>query len=274
MEARRGRTLERGDRHHALVLVQDALNGIGQGGSLADGCARGQVDLDGKLVTLGQRHQPHGTVRQQNDREHHREDGHAHDDAPMPEAPVDEPLIVTLDQVQEIELFLLAFLRLDGLHRLADEPVLQERHHQFGHGQRHQQDDGDRPREEPQRVVERTRGCDQEREERDRDGQCRRQDALEEVRCRQHRRVPPRHAFAQFLHVGVDDDDGVVHNHAQRDDERCQGHRVQLDVGRIEQAQRDEDGNGYRRCGDKGHAQRHEQQHHDDDRHDGDEQFL
>ena len=81
------------------------------------------------------------------------------------------------------------------------------------------------------------------------------------------------HARIDFLDVAVDDHDRVVHDHAQRHDERGERHRVQFHAAGIEDAQRDEycDRDGARHA-----CHAHRQQQHDDhdDGDDGDEQFL
>ena len=74
--------------------------------------------------------------------------------------------------------------------------------------------------------------------------------------------IPPAHAFGKQLHIVVNDDDRIVYYHAQRDDKGGQRNRVQLNAKGIEQAQRDENGNGNGAGCYKSHTQRHEQYNH------------
>ena len=148
----------------------------------------------------------------------------------MAEAVGDEPVVRLLHEVEEVEVFFLG--RSD---RLSDEVELHEGYYQFGHSERDEQDGQNSPWKIVNGVVHRTSRCNQEGEERDRDSHRGREDALEEVSGRLLGGMPARHALTEFLHVGVDDDDGVVDNHAQRRDKGCQRHRVQFDVERIKQ---------------------------------------
>lgn len=105
-------------------------------------------------------------------------------------------------------------------------------------------------------VVDHAFGRQQEGEECDADGQRSRENRFEEMFGTFDQGVPARHAFGQTLHIAVDDDDGVIDDHAERHDQRGERHGVQLDAEGVEQPQRDEyrDGNG--RGGDQCRADR------------------
>ncbi len=53
MESWRGTALERGDAHDTLLLGNHVLQGVGHHGGALDTRTDGQVDLYGKLVTVG-----------------------------------------------------------------------------------------------------------------------------------------------------------------------------------------------------------------------------
>ena len=191
----------------------------------------------------------------------------------MAEAGRQRTIVARLQRVEERERFFLAFRR-SVSDRFADKPELHERHEHQRNQQRDHQNDGHRPRKTVDEIVDHAFSRQQEGEERDADGQRSRQNRAEEVFGAFDRSVPARHAFSQTLHIAVDDDDGVIDDHAERHDQCGERHGVQLDAEGVEQPQRDEyrDGNG--RGGDQRRADREQQHHHDDYGHDGDHQLL
>ena len=151
---------------------------------------------------------------------------------------------------------------------------MHEGHKHGSHEKRHAENQRDRPGECLQEVVYHACRSQQEGEKRDADGQRSRQDGLEEVCGTQDRGVPTGHAFAKFLQIVVDDDDAIVHNHAQSHDERGQRHGVQFNVEAIEQSQGNKYGDGNGGCCYQCHTQR-QQKHHDyDHRSNGDKQLF
>ena len=78
----------------------------------------------------------------------------------------------------------------------------------------------------------------EEGEERQRDAQRGGKHGHEELSRSGYGGMPARHALAELLHVVVDDDHGVVHHHAERNDKGCQRDGVQLHPEKIKQTHR------------------------------------
>lgn len=247
LEPWRRASLERCHRHHARVASQYLLQAVGHPCRAFDGRPRRQVYLHGKLVAVGRGHHLLWQCAYEHDAGHGGGQSGGHRGLWPAEAEAYEPVVVALQQVEHRERLL------PVLHWLAYEPELQERHEQRGNQQRHAQHGGDGPRESEQEVVYHSRRCEEEREESDAYGERCREYGLEEMGGALYRGMPARHALANLLEVVVDDDDRVVDNHAERQHEHGQRHRVQLEVETVEQAQLYEYGDGYGRGGHQGH---------------------
>lgn len=100
------------------------------------------------------------------------------------------------------------------------------------------------------------------------------EDALQEVVGSQHGAAPSRDAQRQVVDMTVDDDDGVVHDHAERHDEGCQGDGVELKVEDVEQPERDKDGDRHCGGGHGSHLSGHDEHHHEQHRDYSDEQLT
>ena len=213
MEAGRRTTLEGGDTHHALVLADHVFQRVGHGCGTLDGGTEGQVDLHGKLVTVGDRHHLLRDLE-----EHHTTDDETactyRDGRPrMTEAPRQQDLVILVHHVKQVE-GLLAVLRLGSLDGFLDEEVLQDGQQRLRNDHRDEEHDTDRPGEGEQEVVELTCHHDQEGEEGHRDTECRGEDRLQEVDGGIDTGLQARFALSHHLHIGVDDHDRVVHNHS------------------------------------------------------------
>ena len=82
------------------------------------------------------------------------------------------------------------------------------------------------------------RACHGEKEGEERDAYCKRcgKNGTYEMVGAVDGCVPATFAIRYFLHITVDDDDGVVNYHSKRYYQCCQRNRVQLDAKRVEQS--------------------------------------
>ena len=153
----------------------------------------------------------------------------------MAEAPGQQHLVILVHHVEQVE-WLLAVLRLSGLNGLLDEEVLQDGQQCLCDDHRDEEHDTDSPGERDQEVVECARQHNEEREECHRDTQRSGEDRLQEVDGGIDAGLQAGLALGHHLHIGVDDHDGVVHNHSQGHNQCCQCHGVQFDAEHVEGA--------------------------------------
>ena len=126
METRRSTALERGDTYHAFILPDHVLQRVGNLCSLLDTDTCWQINLYGKLVAVGNRHQLDGSLGEYEQSDDESRCSHTNGCPGMTEAPCDKHLVVLVHDVEKVER-LLAVLRLSCLDRFLDEVVLQDR---------------------------------------------------------------------------------------------------------------------------------------------------
>ena len=271
LESRRTAAVEGGDVGHAAVAAHHVAQAVGHHAGALDGRALGQIHLDGKLVARGARHQllrHHGEEKRA---QRHRTDANAQGDERVGETHGYHTVVHTLNYVEQRAA---VRLRRVGLHPLAYEHVLHIGHHQHSHKQRGEQHYRHAQREPLDEVEKHAFKGEQQRKEGDRDAQRGGDDRLEELAGSRGRGVPAAHALVDVLDVAVDDHNGVVDYHAQSHYERGQGDGVELHAKGIENAKRDEYGDGD--CGRRhaGHPQRPQQHYHHYHRNHGYQQLL
>ena len=235
MESGRRTAFEGGDTLDALVLADHVFQRVGHYCGTLDGGAERQVDLYGKLVAVGDRHHLLGYIEEHDATDDEAGDTHADSCPRMAEAPGQQYLVILVHHVEQVER-LLAVLRLSGLDGLGDEEVLQDGQQRLCDNHRDEEHDTDSPGERDQEVVECARHHDEEGEERHRDTQRRGEDRLQEVDGGIDAGLQAGLALGHHLHIGVDNHDGVVHNHSQGHNQCRQRHGVQLYAEHVEGA--------------------------------------
>ena len=170
MEARRSTTLERGNAHDALFLGYHVLQRIGHSSRTFDTRTRRHVNLDGKLITVGEWHQLLRYALEHQDANYHARHTTGNGYPGMIEAPVNEDLVVLVHEIEQVERLLAVGTRLH-LHRFPNEEVLQDGQQRLGDNHRGKEHNGDGPREGEQEVVHLSRHHEEEGEEGHRDTQ-------------------------------------------------------------------------------------------------------
>ena len=120
-------SFERGDTDHTRILAQDVFHAVRHLCRHIHIRARREVYLHGKLVAIGNGQDALGQTSQHHGTHHDRNHADSHRYLGMSEALAEQPVVMFLQEVEEVKRLLAVFIHLYS-HRLADKPELHERH--------------------------------------------------------------------------------------------------------------------------------------------------
>ena len=176
----------------------------------------------------------------------------------MAEHPAEQPVVCLLYIIRD------AFTPLlDGF--LSAKGNQQNRNHNQSHEQRGHQVDGNRNGEVVQEIAFLSGACEQQRKENGADAGRSQQHGHKVGRNAAAGGMPAAYSLVQVFQITVDDDDRIVHDHAEHYDQGRQRNRIEWDADQIHDAHRDKrrygnGGRGYQRG-----TQREENHHREND---------
>ena len=142
-----------------------------------------------------------------------------------------------------------------GLVIRLDEQDFQRGNDEHGVGQRGHQREEYRPGEKLHEFAQRSCDDARHREKHGGDSQGGNRDWHEQLLGTAHSGIKRFVALAQFVDIAVDVDDGVVHNHAEHDDEGGECHSIQFNAKEIHHPDAEGGADRQTRTGDKCRAE-------------------
>lgn len=226
---------------HTPVLAYHRRHTVGDGCGAVDACAVGVVYLDDKLVAVGIRnHLLRNTSEEPCPCRHSSQT--QTDCYPGMCKTLAEGLFVHSLYGREQSRLLLDVSLLSGA---TEQFMIEHRHHEHGHHKRCDKREYQRVGEHAEEIAEQLGHEHQRRHEHQANAECGYRHGRE-IGVRAHNRcIPARMAVVQHLLVAVDDDDGIVHHHAQCHDESGERDVVERHSGNGHQHKGDDDGQRY-----------------------------